>query len=452
MRRWGASDLVVVKPDWQDPATLRPAQAPPAAVAGGAAAFSRLATAAGILAPSQALTLTLPGCTGFPNNAYQPGDRITGADGAPKALAEDLAGAPLCGGVPMPRYLLAPDAARRIGAAEATTLAGLGAGGSFLPVLSAWNPAWPWPGAEDTALDQRPTPLHPATVGEAVRAVKQLAQALAPRGPVLGEGSSGYFETGYDSFYAGYFDGLFRSLATGSPELAPADGGLVIPDYELAIVRPALVGFGMGPYADFFGAEAVGERLTDAQLDTLRAFSLAYGHAGAWWRHGEGPGPLTEAEEAKEYFLLSAIAGRTQDLPLASVAYMGPGDVAYDLSAAFQRDQDLANPRLRIAYGGGLLLWINHSAATWPVTLDGQPYALPRHGWLATGPEGFLAYSALVEGRRVDYLWSPEWVLMDGRGQATHFGSDIAVDLKVRLANGRVVEEQPDGSLRVSGN
>jgi hypothetical protein len=454
LRGWGITDLFVTLAGWQDGAVLAPGQAPPSVAQGGNAAFTRLATAAGVLAPSQAYTLTLPGCIGRPNPAYAPGDRVTGADAQFKALAADIPGAPLCGGVPMTRYLLAPDAARRVAEGEMGKLKTLGAGGAFLPTLAAWNPAWPWPGADDTVMDQLPTPQHAANLGETVRANKELFGALQKQGPLVAEGATGYWETGYDSFYAGYVDGLWRSLATGSPDVPPADGGLVVPDYELAVVRPRLIGLGMGPYSSFFGAAESAGRLSDGQLDAQRAFGLAYGHAGAWWvkQPSGGPNePLTEAEQAKEYFTAHAVQARTLDAPLLAVRYVSSEGFERDLSNAFIQNLDLAGPRLALRYGNGVKLWVNHGEALWSVQVGVETFDLPRHGWLVIGPDGFLAYSALAEGRRVDYLWTPEYVLLDGRGQTTFFGSLSAKDLKVVFADGRVLSEGQGGSLALSG-
>jgi hypothetical protein len=219
------------------------------------------------------------------------------------------------------------------------------------------------------------------------------------------------------------------------------------------MVRPRLVGFGMGPYAGFFGPDDAAGRLSDDQLDTLRAFNLSYGHAGAWWvgKPAGGPAePLSEAEQAKEYFTARALAPTLLDAPVAALRYVASDGIAYDLSSALIRDLDLAGPRLRVEYAGGATLWVNHGEAVWPVQLGVELYQLPLHGWLLSGPDGLLAYSALSEGRRVDYLWTPAYTLLDGRGQTTFFGPLSTTDLKVVFADGRVLSEGPGGLVSVS--
>ena len=65
------------------------------------------------------------------------------------------------------------------------------------------------------------------------------------------------------------------------------------------------------------------------------------------------------------------------------------------------------------------------------------------------GPDGLLAYSALAEGRRVDYLSTPAYTLLDGRGQPTFFGPLSTTDLKIVFADGRVLSEGPGGVVSV---
>jgi hypothetical protein len=242
-------------------------------------------------------------------------------------------------------------------------------------------------------------------------------------------------------------------MATGSVEVPPAYGGILAPDFELGQVRPRLVGFGMGPYEDFFGADDAAGRLLDDQIDQLRAYNLSYGHAAAWWVRNPAGGedePLSEAEQAKEYFIGRAFQTRTLDAGIEAVRYIGANGAARDLSTALTQDMDLANARLELRYDNGVYLWLNHGGPVWSVDLGPEVYDLPRSGWLATGPDGFLAYSARVEGRRVDYLATADYTLMDGRGHETLFGTESATDLKVVFADGRVLTEGAGGRLTMS--
>jgi hypothetical protein len=454
-KEWRVDELIVHRPRWSDPAVQPPGQAPPAP----AAAFADLADAAGgLLAPTLGLTLTVAPCPGRPNPRYDIADRVIGADGLPKPAGDYACGA----GQTSPAYLLAPNAASRIAADLATELSALGIRAVDLAAPAAFNPVWPWPGAEDSVIDRSPRPNHPATLGQSIAAYKDLFQTLQTRlGPVFGPGTTGVWERGYDSFYAGYLDGASRSLSTGSGDEIAGDPYLVVPDYELSVVRPRMLGYGMGPYAAFFvdadgQLAGTGRRLTEPEIDSWRATNLAYGHAGAWTSRSsaaEGQDYLSPAELVKEFHLMRALQRRYLDAELLEIRYVGP-EGPRDLSGALAEDYDLAQPRLRIAYqsaGQRLDLWINQDTEIWTVQAGGQFHLLPEQGWLALGEDGLVAYSALVEGRHVDYLRAPELRLMDGRGRATNFEGEFVTDLVLRFADGMRLVEQPGGTLEWVG-
>ncbi len=448
LRGWGVEDWMVHRSDWRDPEQLLPGHRP----APPAADFERLSTAArGRLVASLALTTTVSPCPGLANPYYDPADRVIAADGLPKP-----AGSRACpGGGATEAWLLAPNASLpRAQQLVAGPLSGLGLGGIELGEIAAYQPGYAWPGAFDNALDRSPRPNHPATIGQAIAAYKELFQSLSARlGPVFGPGTTGVWEPAYESFYAGYLDGSPRSLSTGSIDAPAGDPYLVLPDYELRVVRPRMIGYGMGDFARFFGAP-VDRPLGDAAIDSWRATSLAYGHAGAWSLAGTALAAgeedyLTLAEQVETYYLMGALQRRYLDAELLSVGYRdATGEL--DLSAALRADLDLARPRLHLAYrqaGQRLDLWINHAAELWTIEAGGQAHLLPTHGWLALGEDGLLAYSALVEGHRVDYLRAPEIRVMDGRGRATDFEGRAATDLRVELPDGRAIVEEAGGVL-----
>lgn len=450
LRGWGVDEVLVHRPAWVDPAAPAPAQWPPAPGAGGADGWRRLAkAAAGGLSPTLAYTMTDAGCADRPNPLYRAADRVTGEDGQPKPVTTGTCP----GGDATGTFLLAPDAAARRAAADAVDLAAAGAGGADLADVATWNPAYPWPGAPDNVLDRGAPAAHPATVGDGIRAYKRLLAGLqAAVGPVSAGGAHGPWEVGYDTFYTGYLDAVSRALSTGSADQQAGAPYLVVPDYELAAVRPGLVGYGMGGYERFFADWPAGGRpLTEAEHDEWQATVLAYGHAGAWQTRGDGgPGDFLDAAgQVKAYYLSRALQSRYLDAALIGVGYVDAVGVERDLGWALAHDLDLAGPRLHVRYDS-LELWINHSASVWSVGAGGNVYLLPEHGWVARGRD-ILAYSALVEGRRADFLDAPEWRVLDGRGRMTQFGSDAARDLVVRLADGRRLEARPDGSLVWSG-
>jgi hypothetical protein len=310
---------------------------------------------------------------------------VVDAEGRPKRLRDDAGGVRDCpDGSVSHRFLLPPVAAQRIAVSEGDARSIPGAGGLHIAEVAAWNPAYPWPGAESNVLDHGVMTGHSTTIGDAIRAYMRFFAGLQSAvGPVFATGSYGAWAAGYDSFYAGYLDGVWRSLSTGSADV-PGDAYLVVPDYELEVFRPRAVAYGMGPYEQFFGSLPPGP-LSEQQLDALRATTLAYGHAGGWAASGRAGSSerLPPAEQVKDYFVMQALQRRYLAETTAAVAYVDSAGVARDLGEALASDVDLAGPRLRIDYGDSLVLWINHSRQEWTVESGGKAYELPPQGYLA---------------------------------------------------------------------
>jgi hypothetical protein len=447
---FGVDRLAVHKLGWSDPSVLEPGVGPPDPGAGGTGAWSDLLGAASLVAPSMAYSTTVTGCPGAQNPLFREADTVVDGDGVPKGLVDEAGGRVGCpDGGESQRYLLPADAAYRLAITDGMAAAS-GADAVHVPDLAAWNPGYAWPGAAANVLDRSAPARHAATVADAVAATKRLFAALQTTvGPVFGDGAYGLHPVAFDSFYAGYVDGLARSLTTGSPE-GGAAGALMVPDYEIGVARHRLVGYGMGAYERFFGVEArTPGRLDDEQLDHLRASTLAFGHAGAWWTVGDPSRAdwLSLAEQVKEYHLMRPLQARYLSSATASIAYESAGQDA-NLDEALTTEQDLFGPRLHLTYDA-LELWVNLGDEPWTVERGGESYALPRHGWLAVGDD-LQAYSATIGGRRVDVLSAPDVALIDGRGTDLQAAGLSGRDLVVRLPDGRRVVESPDGSLSVA--
>jgi hypothetical protein len=146
---------------------------------------------------------------------------------------------------------------------------------------------------------------------------------------------------------------------------------------------------------------------------------------------------------------------------------------------------DLYNqiPRVRITYASGLQVWVNYkSGGNWTVQHDGASYTLPDYGWLIagesevpqsssalvarsrppeddrntitgddSGPRGqavapdtspLLAYSALVNGHRVDYVRCADYIYVNSNGREQPF--------EYGVINGAVwLKKQPGGAYQV---
>jgi hypothetical protein len=120
----------------------------------------------------------------------------------------------------------------------------------------------------------------------------------------------------------------------------------------------------------------------------------------------------------------------------ARIAYWD-GTNLVSVSAALVHDLPRTRRQLFVEYPGGLRLWLNdHPSENWTVSLSSPPVGgaadtrpprsgdagttqvvLPPAGWAAfTTDRALFSASALTGTNRTDYLRSPAYVYLDGRG------------------------------------
>jgi hypothetical protein len=104
-------------------------------------------------------------------------------------------------------------------------------------------------------------------------------------------------------------------------------------------------------------------------------------------------------------------------------------------------------------YESGLQVAVNVNATeNLAVDLGDRSFVLPPFGWAAWGTDGFLEYSALVDGRRQDYVGSAEYVYFDGHGDLGREGGVEAEGQVIVLRKGdalRVIAVDAEGPLRL---
>jgi hypothetical protein len=121
------------------------------------------------------------------------------------------------------------------------------------------------------------------------------------------------------------------------------------------------------------------------------------------------------------------------------------GTKLVSVSEALARDLPRTRRQLLVEYPGRLQLWLNdHPSENWRVTNPehgrrNAELVLPPAGWAAMTENGELfSYSALNGTNRVDYIRSPEYVYLDGRGQrfdALEASSNGALAIRPRSNN-----------------
>ena len=145
----------------------------------------------------------------------------------------------------------------------------------------------------------------------------------------------------------------------------------------------------------------------DEELDRALATTLAYG-----WQTRVGP-TWTAGRARRVSFMMHAIQRRALGQPVVQLRYRT--DLGLAPLARALRDDQWRRSQLYLLLGDALELWINgHPEEVWTVELAGRDYELPPFGWLVRGDDLF-AFSGLYEGRRIDFVESPDYLFMDPR-------------------------------------
>lgn len=230
-----------------------------------------------------------------------------------------------------------------------------------------------------------------------------LHQKQTWNGPVYSEGNNHWY-------YCGLTDGNY-----GQDQAARLAENPWLVDFDLRKLHPLCCNFGMGSLEMFYPGPA-GAGATPAEretrLDRFLAATLAFGHTGFLVLEGGLPNAV------RSYFNVQQVHARYAQAKVAEIRYADARGQLLDTSAAvasgaFRRSQIVTR------YDNGLEVTVNgHPMETWQT-----PHALlPPNGWIVRDPRGELtARSVLVDGRRADYVDSPEYLYADGRGRFTRF-------------------------------
>jgi len=214
-------------------------------------------------------------------------------------------------------------------------------------------------------------------------------------GPVFSEGGNHWYYTGLVTGSFGQDRGY---------DLV-ADPWLV--DFDLLRLHPLGCDVGLASVramSDFPGRVA-----SEDGLDRFLAGTIAFGHIGHFQN-----GPHISSHLLRSYFMLQQLQAAYAAAMVAEIRYANDrGDLLATSAAvatgAYRRSQ------LQIQYDNGLIVWVNgNKSDAWKI-----PYAeLPPAGYYARNKAGSLIVSsALIDGRRADYVHSPAYDYVDGRGR-----------------------------------
>ena len=311
-------------------------------------------------------------------------------------------------------------------------------------------------------ISQDVTSPSDRTIGGAIASYKALFRqgSLRSGGPVVGEGSFLNFESRFDSLYAGYLDGTYRTLSTDDPILGVSYFGETAPvivDYELRVNHDRMFGFGMGQYARFFDpSQSTGGPLPDNAIDKLRTTQIAYGHNGYFLTAStvtQNTDYLTRAQRVKEYYTMQSLSEEWAGQTPTQIHYRAgaPGSPWLTLSEAIKLGTfDFHAPVIRTHWTNGLQVITNRSGST--VTELG--YQIPKDGWVATRPSnGYLNLNVIdpTLGTRVQRVVCADYELADGNGVAYAAGGAVGTTTNLTMVNhvhGKSLVEQPNGTIQ----
>ena len=283
-------------------------------------------------------------------------------------------------------------------------------------------------------------------------------------GPIVGEGGKGYER--FDSFYAGYIDGVER-------EHDQHREAMILPNYELKYIKPkSALNFGMGWHsrwqcqgsagaednsefggtcrADEFCTAGCMSRFDRFDFDRYRAQVISFGHAhmlpSSMDLDPKDPADFHKLLRriVKEYYLMNALQKNYLHVDTGDISYFLDKTGEYrNLSQILLKKAgyDFNTSRIRVQYENGLTVYVNNSnspdTGNWTVSDDVREYVLPPNGFLAYNPgkpgfrnnENFKAFSALVNGQKMNYVSSDEYLMSEADGS-----------IKITTLEGKIIE------------
>jgi hypothetical protein len=216
-----------------------------------------------------------------------------------------------------------------------------------------------------------------------------LEQQKIWEGPTYSECHNGY-----------YYSGL--TTGSGACDGSAYDDKYWLVDFYLRKMQPISAHWSLG----------MGER-NDKGADRYFARTIAYGMPGGYlggWRQ-----PF-DKYSIRSYFMIQQLQSNYCKALIKNIHYADSKGKLLDVSAAIAKDA-LKRSQLKLEYDNGLEIWVNGSKEeTWKT-----PYAeLPPSGYYAKLPDGKLeVFSAVKNGVRADYVHSPAYDFIDGRGKWT---------------------------------
>lgn len=226
-------------------------------------------------------------------------------------------------------------------------------------------------------------------------------------------------------------EGIFRWMYAGLSDMDYAQVKMKEPmplplDFDLLKIHPFQIGtmMGYGPTCSLTPDE-VKELGTSHEMPAPKAFykhvgtSLAYGHMALL-----GYGYFPPMQRSIHYYaLMQGLQKEYLPDQAAAISYHD-GTRFLPTSQALLADAHRRG-RVRVEYRGGLVVTVNlNPEEPWTVAQADREFVLPPYGWIASRTRGepILAYSASVDGQRLDYVQCPDYVYLNSGDRPRRVG------------------------------
>lgn len=254
-------------------------------------------------------------------------------------------------------------------------------------------------------------------------------------GPIFSEGNGRCYYT------AGLNDGDYGKLKTYANGKSPEENRApLLVDFELRKVlplnSPVSIDIGYWGYSSSFA----GPYSHDYKyMYPFLATQIAFGTIGMMEPYSVlHVDPKTDFDKTLAfYFMMQQLQKRYVMEHVEEINYFD-GKTLVPTSEAVQRDV-YQNNMVFISYKNGLKIWVNCNwdNKNWTIDDLGQSYVLPPGGWYARQGRDFIEYSALVDGRRVDFVDSPDYTYIDPHGKSITLAGLAADRITVHNKTGR---------------
>ncbi|MBI2298087.1 MAG: hypothetical protein HYU66_03900 [Armatimonadetes bacterium] len=261
-----------------------------------------------------------------------------------------------------------------------------------------------------------------------------LHQKQAWHGPVYSEG-------GHHCYLHGLTDGNYGQ---DSGARLPDNPWLV--DFDLLKLHDLGCNFGMGAPSMFYGDRASYGRTKeeiDFTIDRFLAATIAFGHPG-FLVFESGGMPMA----MRSYYMVQQLAAGYTQAGIATTRYADAAGKLLDTSSALGNDA-FKRSQIVNSYQNGCVTVVNGSRAErMKVTVGGKTLDLPPAGYAGWNRDHTVeVFAGDVDGHRIDYVVSPEYTYIDGRGKFTHLAKAASDGLAVcRAAEGGGFEVIPYGN------